>query len=80
MPLGLGSNSGEDMVCKCLAPSWYGVAINNRRATNPLVRLVEGWEAPDHPYVSFIKMRVETSQIVPSPVRCSKLRLTTGVT
>ncbi|GFV57561.1 hypothetical protein TNCV_4399171 [Trichonephila clavipes] len=37
-------------------------------------------QAPDHPQVSFLKIGVETSQIVLSPVWCSKLRLTTGVT
>ncbi|GFU32616.1 hypothetical protein TNCV_4876701 [Trichonephila clavipes] len=54
-----------------------------RRATSPLVLLGEGverWEAPDHPQVSFLKIGVETSQIVPSPVWRSKQRLTTGVT
>ncbi|GFY02854.1 hypothetical protein TNCV_3507341 [Trichonephila clavipes] len=37
---------------KCIVPSWHGGTLNNRRATNPLVKLVEGkerWEAPDHP-------------------------------
>ncbi|GFY24279.1 uncharacterized protein TNCV_1013281 [Trichonephila clavipes] len=52
VPLGLGSNPGEDMdACKCIVPSWYGGTLNSRRAVSPLVRLVEGeerWEAPDH--------------------------------
>ncbi|GFV74837.1 hypothetical protein TNCV_1040751 [Trichonephila clavipes] len=63
-------------------PVLHGNTINSHRTTSPLVRLVEGeerWEAPDHPQVSFLKIGVETSQIVQSPVRCSKLRLTTGV-
>ncbi|GFS64810.1 uncharacterized protein TNCV_2000401 [Trichonephila clavipes] len=33
-------------------PLWKGKPLENRRATNPLVRLVEEeemWEAPDHP-------------------------------
>ncbi|GFV56301.1 uncharacterized protein TNCV_1312001 [Trichonephila clavipes] len=48
VPLGLGSNPGEDMdVCKCIVPSRHGGTLNSRRATSPLVRLVEG--APDHP-------------------------------
>ncbi|GFT41905.1 uncharacterized protein TNCV_1667551 [Trichonephila clavipes] len=50
VPLGLGSNPGEDMdVCKCIMPSWQRVFVNSRRAASPLVRLVEGeerWEAP----------------------------------
>ncbi|GFU52914.1 uncharacterized protein TNCV_1142211 [Trichonephila clavipes] len=53
VPLGLGSNPGEDMVvCKCTVPSRHGGTLNSRRAASPLVRLVEGkerWEAPDHP-------------------------------
>ncbi|GFX86248.1 uncharacterized protein TNCV_2561301 [Trichonephila clavipes] len=45
VPLGLGSNPGEDMdVCKCITPSWHGDTLNSRRATSPLVRLVEGEE------------------------------------
>ncbi|GFX37251.1 uncharacterized protein TNCV_995261 [Trichonephila clavipes] len=70
-------------VCKCIVPSRHGGTINNRRAASPLVWLVEveeRWESPDHPQVSSIKIGVETSQIVLSPVWCSKLRLTTGVT
>ncbi|GFV22916.1 uncharacterized protein TNCV_2623691 [Trichonephila clavipes] len=43
MPLGLGSNLGEDMdVCKCIVPSRHGVTLNSHRAAIPLVRLVEG--------------------------------------
>ncbi|GFW34758.1 uncharacterized protein TNCV_953861 [Trichonephila clavipes] len=53
VPLGLGSNPGEDMdVSKCIVSSWHGVTLNSRRATNPFVRFVEGeerWKAPDHP-------------------------------
>ncbi|GFW24598.1 cullin-4A [Trichonephila clavipes] len=53
VPLGLGSNPGEDMdVCKCILPSRHGGTLNSRRAASPLVRLVEGeerWEAPDQP-------------------------------
>ncbi|GFT28120.1 uncharacterized protein TNCV_645031 [Trichonephila clavipes] len=51
VPLGLGSNPGEDMdVCKCLVPSRHGGTLNSRRDASPLVRLVGGeerWEAPD---------------------------------
>ncbi|GFV51690.1 uncharacterized protein TNCV_1320461 [Trichonephila clavipes] len=39
-------------VCKCIVPSRHEGTLNSRRATSPLVRLVEGekrWEAPDHP-------------------------------
>ncbi|GFV97846.1 uncharacterized protein TNCV_2021611 [Trichonephila clavipes] len=43
VPLGLGSNPGEDMdVCKCIVPSRHGGTLNSRRAVSPLVRLVEG--------------------------------------
>ncbi|GFV49367.1 hypothetical protein TNCV_3789541 [Trichonephila clavipes] len=49
----------------------------------PLVSLMEEeerWEAPDHPQVLCLKIGVEMSQIVLSPVWCSNMRLTTGVT
>ncbi|GFW01143.1 uncharacterized protein TNCV_1763811 [Trichonephila clavipes] len=39
-------------VCKCIVPSWNESTLNNRRATSPLVRLVEGearWEVSDNP-------------------------------
>ncbi|GFU77764.1 cullin-4A [Trichonephila clavipes] len=51
VPSGLGSNPGEDMdVCKCLVPSRHGGTLNSRRASTPLVGLVEErCEAPDHP-------------------------------
>ncbi|GFX24284.1 uncharacterized protein TNCV_1366631 [Trichonephila clavipes] len=53
VPLGLGSNPGEDMdVCNCIVPSRHAGTLNSRRAASPLVRLVEGeerWEATDHP-------------------------------
>ncbi|GFV03356.1 uncharacterized protein TNCV_4019531 [Trichonephila clavipes] len=60
VPLGMGSNPGEDMdVCKCILPSRHGGTLNNRRAASPLVRLVEWeekWEAPDHPRVFSLKI------------------------
>ncbi|GFX92161.1 hypothetical protein TNCV_1740811 [Trichonephila clavipes] len=38
-PLGLGSNTGEDVdVRKCIVPSWHGGTLNNCRAARPLVR------------------------------------------
>ncbi|GFW71367.1 hypothetical protein TNCV_537851 [Trichonephila clavipes] len=50
---GLGLNSGEGMdTCKCIVPLRHGGTLNSRRATSPLVRLVERkerWVAPDHP-------------------------------
>ncbi|GFX21301.1 cullin-4A [Trichonephila clavipes] len=50
MPLGLGSNPGEDTdVCKCIVPLRHGDTLNSRRTASPLVWLVEGegrWEAP----------------------------------
>ncbi|GFW62845.1 uncharacterized protein TNCV_4451941 [Trichonephila clavipes] len=70
-------------VCKCIVPLRHGCTLNSRRAASPLVWLVEEeerWEAPDHPQVSSLKIGVEMSQIVLSPVWCSKLRLTIGVT
>ncbi|GFY10119.1 DUF4817 domain-containing protein [Trichonephila clavipes] len=39
-------------VCKCIEPLRHGGTLNSRRATSPLVWLVEGeerWEAPDLP-------------------------------
>ncbi|GFV43926.1 hypothetical protein TNCV_1669411 [Trichonephila clavipes] len=79
--LDLGSNSREDMdVCKCIVTSWQGGTLI---AASPLVRFVEGeerWEAPDNPEVFSLKIGVETSEIVLSPVSCSKLRLTKIVT
>ncbi|GFT47522.1 uncharacterized protein TNCV_3750451 [Trichonephila clavipes] len=66
MPLGLGSNPGEDMhVCKCLVPSWHGGNLNNRRAASPLVRMVEGeerWEAPDHHQMFSLKIGVDRAK------------------
>ncbi|GFU56208.1 hypothetical protein TNCV_712671 [Trichonephila clavipes] len=54
-----------------------------RRAASSLVRLVEGverWETPDHLQGPWsLKTGVEPSQVVLSPVWCSKLRITTGV-
>ncbi|GFT84810.1 hypothetical protein TNCV_2767951 [Trichonephila clavipes] len=38
--------------CKCIVSLRHGVTLNNRRAPNPLVRLMERegmWEAPDPP-------------------------------
>ncbi|GFW24157.1 uncharacterized protein TNCV_1847161 [Trichonephila clavipes] len=38
-------------VCKCIVPSRHRGTLNSRRATSPLLRLVEGeerWEDPDH--------------------------------
>ncbi|GFT42551.1 transposable element Tcb2 transposase [Trichonephila clavipes] len=47
----IGSNPGEGMdVCKCILISRLGGALNSRRATSLLVRLVEGqerWDIPD---------------------------------
>ncbi|GFX51545.1 uncharacterized protein TNCV_5012491 [Trichonephila clavipes] len=52
VPLGLGSNPGEDMDgYKCIVSSRHGGTLNSRRATSPLVRWVEveeRWEAPDY--------------------------------
>ncbi|GFX57617.1 hypothetical protein TNCV_2676031 [Trichonephila clavipes] len=79
VPQGLGSNPGEGMdVCKRIVSSRHGRTINCLRAASPPGKLLEGeerWEAPDHLQVSSLKIWVETSQIVLSPVWCS-----TGVT
>ncbi|GFW56780.1 uncharacterized protein TNCV_4068601 [Trichonephila clavipes] len=52
VPLGLGSNPGEDMdVYKYIVPSRHGGTLNSRRAAIPLLRLVAGeerWEAHDY--------------------------------
>ncbi|GFU75108.1 uncharacterized protein TNCV_3172871 [Trichonephila clavipes] len=71
-------------VCKCIVPSRHEGTLNSRRAASPLMRLVDGeerWKAPDHPPgCSLSKLGVKPSYIVLSPVWCSKLRLTKGVT
>ncbi|GFV97176.1 uncharacterized protein TNCV_3527611 [Trichonephila clavipes] len=57
--------------------------LNSRLAASPLVWLVERekrWEASDHPQSVLPLNWGGTEQIVLSPVWCSKLRLTTGVT
>ncbi|GFU88754.1 hypothetical protein TNCV_4444311 [Trichonephila clavipes] len=42
VPLGLGSNPGEDMdVCKCTVPSRHGGTLNSRRAASPLIVRVQ---------------------------------------
>ncbi|GFV62407.1 uncharacterized protein TNCV_4680191 [Trichonephila clavipes] len=55
VPLGLGSNPGEDMdICKCIVPVRHGGNLNSRRVASPLVRKVEGeeiWDASYHPKV-----------------------------
>ncbi|GFU41308.1 uncharacterized protein TNCV_3011321 [Trichonephila clavipes] len=83
IPLGLGSNPGEDMnICKCIVPSRHGGTLNSRRAASPLVRLVkreERWEVPDHPQ-GVLPQNWDEIELNRSPVWCSKLRLTTGIT
>ncbi|GFV49879.1 uncharacterized protein TNCV_1391611 [Trichonephila clavipes] len=64
-------------------PSRHGGSLNSRRAASPLVWLVEGeeeWEASDHPQSILPLNWGGPSQIILSPVWCSKLRITTGVT
>ncbi|GFW23605.1 uncharacterized protein TNCV_4091481 [Trichonephila clavipes] len=70
-------------VCRCIVPSRQRGTLNSRRAVRPLERLVEGkerWVDHDHSQVSSLKIVVETSQILVSPVWCSNLRLTTCFT
>ncbi|GFX38253.1 uncharacterized protein TNCV_3838491 [Trichonephila clavipes] len=69
-------------VCKCIVPSRHEGTLNSRRAAS-LMRLMKGrkrWKDPDNPRVSFLKIGLETGQIMLSPICCSKLRITTGVT
>ncbi|GFW04400.1 hypothetical protein TNCV_877701 [Trichonephila clavipes] len=56
--------------------------LNSRRGSSPLLRLVEGEEVagPCPPRVFSLTIGVKPSKIVLSPVGCSKLQLTTGVT
>ncbi|GFV47978.1 hypothetical protein TNCV_2295581 [Trichonephila clavipes] len=52
-------------------PLWHGGTLNSHRAATPLVRLVEGeesWEASDNLRMFSLKIGVELSQIVSSPV------------
>ncbi|GFW98176.1 hypothetical protein TNCV_2492291 [Trichonephila clavipes] len=68
-------------VCKGVVCLLHKGVQNNRRDASPLVRLVEmedRWKALTTSTVFSFKIEVEWSQIVQSPVRCSKLRLTTG--
>ncbi|GFT00245.1 transposable element Tc1 transposase [Trichonephila clavipes] len=82
VPLGLGSNPGEDIdVCKCIVPSRHGGTLNSRQAAHPLVRLVEGeerWEAPDH-FQGVILLNWGETELNRS-VACMVLKATTGVT
>ncbi|GFU18194.1 hypothetical protein TNCV_2033441 [Trichonephila clavipes] len=66
-------------VCKCIVPLRHGGTLNSRRAASPLVRLVEEEERLNLaiPRGFFLKSEMEPSEIVFSPVWCSKLRLTT---
>ncbi|GFW04326.1 uncharacterized protein TNCV_876991 [Trichonephila clavipes] len=85
VPLGLGSNHGEDMdVCKYIVPSRHDCSFNKRRAASLLVRLVEGeerWEVPDHPQGVLPQIWSEAElKIILSTAWCSKLWLTTRVT
>ncbi|GFT91043.1 hypothetical protein TNCV_2008741 [Trichonephila clavipes] len=60
----------------------HGGNLNNRRAACPLVRLVEQEEEGKTcttPRSFPLKTGMEPSKIVLSPVRCSKLQLTTCI-
>ncbi|GFU01340.1 cullin-4A [Trichonephila clavipes] len=76
VPLGLGSNPGEDMdICECIMPSWLGGILNSRRAASPLVRLgEERWEAPDHPQ-GVLSLNWGETELNPS-VTCMVLKAT----
>ncbi|GFW60181.1 uncharacterized protein TNCV_1842641 [Trichonephila clavipes] len=70
-------------VCKCIVPLRHGGTLISHRAACLLVRLVEGeenWEISLTTSRAFpLKIGMEPSKIILSPVRCSKLRLTTGI-
>ncbi|GFV86590.1 hypothetical protein TNCV_4184451 [Trichonephila clavipes] len=75
-----GSNPGD--VYKCIVPLRHGCTINSRRAASHFVRLVDGeesWEAPTTSRAFSLKIGEELSQIVLSPVWCSKLRIKKGL-
>ncbi|GFU79875.1 hypothetical protein TNCV_577551 [Trichonephila clavipes] len=63
---GLGLNAAEDLdVCNCKEPSRKGGILNNRKASSPLERLVDGeerGEAPDHLHVVLPQNWGETEQ------------------
>ncbi|GFY05598.1 hypothetical protein TNCV_4402651 [Trichonephila clavipes] len=70
-------------VCKCMVPSWYGNTVSSCRVSSPLVR---GWWKRKRsgrplttPRMFSLKIGVETSKIVLSPVWCLKLMLTIGI-
>ncbi|GFU80329.1 hypothetical protein TNCV_3521041 [Trichonephila clavipes] len=77
---GLGLNPGEGMdVCKRIVPLRHGSTLNSRRASSPLVRLVEGEEKWETLTTSRVfSLKIEKPNVF-SPVWRSKLRRTTGV-
>ncbi|GFV10882.1 zinc finger protein 112 [Trichonephila clavipes] len=58
-----------------IVPLWHGDTLNSHRAASPLVRLVEReeiWEASDHLRMLSLKIGVEPSRIVLSPMDTKK--------
>ncbi|GFV70713.1 hypothetical protein TNCV_2022771 [Trichonephila clavipes] len=72
-------------ICKCIVPLWHGGILNSRRAQESSREVGEKERevgGHDHLflYIMFtLKIVMELGQNVLSPVRCSKLSLTTGV-
>ncbi|GFV36679.1 hypothetical protein TNCV_1033551 [Trichonephila clavipes] len=65
----MGSSPGEDRdICKRVVPLRHGGILKSYRAARPLVRLIEEegrWN--DHHSLFFLKIGVESSQIVLPP-------------
>ncbi|GFS59413.1 uncharacterized protein TNCV_3725521 [Trichonephila clavipes] len=61
VPYILGSNPEKTWkFCKCVIPSWHGDTLNSSRAEkSSYVVGGKGWEAPDHPDVFFLKIRIK---------------------
>ncbi|GFW53303.1 uncharacterized protein TNCV_4075241 [Trichonephila clavipes] len=69
-------------VCKCIVPLRHGGTLNRRRATSPVMWLVEGeerWEAPGHTH-GFLPLNWSgTEQKRTVTCMVLRLRLTTDV-
>ncbi|GFW18713.1 uncharacterized protein TNCV_1369671 [Trichonephila clavipes] len=78
----MGSTPRQGMdICKCIVPSRHGSTLNSRRASSPLVSLLEeeeSWEAPDLLQGALPLDRGENE--LNRSVTCMVLKATTGVT
>ncbi|GFW88437.1 hypothetical protein TNCV_3552071 [Trichonephila clavipes] len=64
--------------CLCIGPSRHEGTLNSRRASNPLVRLMEGeerWEAPDPLRVFSLKIGMESSMLLKAKVNDKRKNL-----